>query len=511
LSGAGAKGQKVQIKDGTTVKGEATVNLTTGLWELTLTGLSVAAHSFTAIALYGSGQVSAAWTLTVTANNPPTITKAIDSKGATIVKGGFTVDTQITLSGAGAKGQKVQIKDGTTVKGEATVNLTTGLWELTLTGLSVAAHSFTAIALYGSGQVSAAWTLTVTANNPPTITRAEDSKGVEILPDGTTFDTTVTLKGKGAKGQKVLIKDGNIEIATADVNPQSGDWVFTARNLSAASHRFTATALYGSGEVSDPPRVVNVASLFTPRITMVTDSKGTVNPGATTYDTNVTVSGEGPAGQQLQIYDNGVQVGPVISVDSNELWSLHISGLTIGGHSLIARALYPVNPVDSQPRTFTVAASITKEDFESEAKWTIYMGQTKRLSTMEITAITSAEHYMGTVMPYGRPGVGLSGGVLFISKVRGDGVPGSFNFRIRFLKTYRRVDFWYEFAINQSPNASAQSDYFDSNGRKLGSKSFNAIDGPQQQLSFSNEGIASMEIRGVLGQHLYFDKFELYG
>ncbi|RBL64932.1 hypothetical protein C3E98_045820, partial [Pseudomonas sp. MWU13-2625] len=111
-------------KDGNTVKGEATVNLTTGLWELTMTGLSVAAHSFTATALYGSGQVSAAWTLTVTASTAPTITKTIDSKGVAIAKGGTTVDTTVTASGAGAKGQKVQIKDGNTVKGEATVNLT---------------------------------------------------------------------------------------------------------------------------------------------------------------------------------------------------------------------------------------------------------------------------------------------------------------------------------------------------------------------------------------------------
>jgi hypothetical protein len=198
--------------------------------------------------------------LTVTASNPPTITKAIDSKGNEIAKGGFTVDTQITLSGAGAKGQKVQIKDGTTVKGEATVNLTTGLWELTLTGLSVAAHSFTAIALYGSGQVSAAWTLTVTASSPPTIIRAEDSKGVEILPGGTTVDTSITLKGAGAKGQKVQIKDGNTVKGTADIDPQSGDWVFTVRSLSVASHSFTATALYGSGQVSNPPRVVVVIS-----------------------------------------------------------------------------------------------------------------------------------------------------------------------------------------------------------------------------------------------------------
>jgi len=259
LSGAGAKGQKVQIKDGTTVKGEATVNLTTGLWELTLTGLSLAAHSFTAIALYGSGQVSAAWTLTVTANTPPTITKAIDSKGAAIAKGGFTVDTQITLSGAGAKGQKVQVKDGTTVKGEATVNLTTGLWELTLTGLSLAAHSFTAIAKYGSGQVSTAWTLTVTADTAPTITHALDSQGRDIPHGQSTVDTTVKLKGRGAKGQKVQIKDGNIEIGTADIDPQNGDWEFTVTRLTVAFHNFTATSEYGGGQVSDP-RILEVVT-----------------------------------------------------------------------------------------------------------------------------------------------------------------------------------------------------------------------------------------------------------
>ncbi|RBL67908.1 hypothetical protein C3E98_029255, partial [Pseudomonas sp. MWU13-2625] len=124
LFGAAAKGQKVQIKDGTTVKGEAAVDPTTGLWEMIVAGLSVDDHSFTATALYGSGQVSAAWTLTVTANTAPTITKTIDSKGVAIAKGGTTVDTTVTASGAGAKGQKVQIKDGNTVKGEATVNLT---------------------------------------------------------------------------------------------------------------------------------------------------------------------------------------------------------------------------------------------------------------------------------------------------------------------------------------------------------------------------------------------------
>ena len=188
--------------------------------------------------------------------DPPTITQAVDSKGAPIANGGTTVDTTVTLSGAGAKGQKVQIKDGDTVKGEATVNLTTGLWELTVTGLSVAAHSFTATALYGEGTVSTPWTLTVTANTAPTITRAENSRGEEIPPGGTTFDTSVTLKGGGAKGQKVRIKDGATVKGVATVNLTTGLWELTVTDLSVATHSFTATALYGSGEVSGSRVVV---------------------------------------------------------------------------------------------------------------------------------------------------------------------------------------------------------------------------------------------------------------
>jgi hypothetical protein len=88
----------------------------------------------------------------------------------------------------------------------------------------------------------------------------ENSKGEEILPGATTVDTSIKLKGKGAKGQKVLIKDGNIEIGIADIDPQSGDWEFPVTGLSADTHSFTATAKYGSGQVSNPPRVVVVIS-----------------------------------------------------------------------------------------------------------------------------------------------------------------------------------------------------------------------------------------------------------
>ncbi|KAA8736964.1 Ig-like domain repeat protein [Pseudomonas koreensis] len=347
LSGAGAKGQKVQIKDGTTVKGEATVNLTTGLWELTLTGLSVAAHSFTAIALYGSGQVSAAWTLTVTASNPPTITKAIDSKGNEIAKGGFTVDTQITLSGAGAKGQKVQIKDGTTVKGEATVNLTTGLWELTLTGLSVAAHSFTAIALYGSGQVSAAWTLTVTASNPPTITKAIDSKGNEIAKGGFTVDTQITLSGAGAKGQKVQIKDGTTVKGEATVNLTTGLWELTLTGLSVAAHSFTAIALYGSGQVS-AAWTLTVTANTALTITSVKDqSNWNIPDNGHTVHTSVTLTGSAPDGQKVEVFLGAISKG-IAEAGPDRTWTRTVSGLSLDVlHTLKAVGQYANNPTSN--------------------------------------------------------------------------------------------------------------------------------------------------------------------
>ncbi|PCM46457.1 hypothetical protein CP335_27360 [Pseudomonas fluorescens] len=187
----------------------------------------------------------------------PDITRVEDSKGNEILPGATTVDTSIKLKGKGAKGQKVHIKDGTTVKGTADVDPQSGDWEFPLTGLSADTHSFTATAQYGSGVVSDPRIVVVTAPTAPTITRAEDSKGNEILPGATTTDTSITLKGKGAKGQKVLIKDGNTDKGTADVDPLSGDWVFPVAGLTVASHSFTATALYGSGAVSGP-RIVGV-------------------------------------------------------------------------------------------------------------------------------------------------------------------------------------------------------------------------------------------------------------
>ncbi|WP_148050973.1 hypothetical protein [Pseudomonas fluorescens] len=236
----------------------------------------------------------------------PDITRAINSKGEEILPGGYTVDLSITLKGKGAKGQKVLIKDGNIEIGIADVDPQSGDWELRVTGLTVASHPFTATAQYGGGQVSNPWVVVVTANVAPTITRAEDSKGVEIPPNGMTVDTSITLKGKGAKGQKVLIKDGAIEIGIADVDPLSGDWELRVTGLTVASHSFTATALYGGGEVSDPPRIVVVADFvdFVEDFSSYPLGVALKKPGESMEGTNTKVTLNAILGSGVSRYDS---------------------------------------------------------------------------------------------------------------------------------------------------------------------------------------------------------------
>ncbi|WP_395593634.1 YncE family protein [Pseudomonas sp. B26140] len=102
--------------------------------------------------------------------------------GDEILEGGTTVETAVTLTGTATKGQKVEVFDGTTSKGQPVVHATTGLWELAVNELSVAAHSFKAKALYGSGAESAVRTFTVA--DKLKITYIQDPQEMTVSPDG---------------------------------------------------------------------------------------------------------------------------------------------------------------------------------------------------------------------------------------------------------------------------------------------------------------------------------------
>ncbi|WPC25872.1 hypothetical protein OE648_14550 [Pseudomonas moraviensis] len=368
LSGVAAKGQKVEIFDGTVSKGQATAHATTGVWTLLVSALAVAAHSFTVKALYGSGAVSAARTLTVTAATAPTLTSVKGSpSGDEIPHGGLTVETAVTLSGVAAKGQKVEIFDGTVSKGQATAHATTGVWTLLVSALAVAAHSFTVKALYGSGAVSAARTLTVTAANAPTLTSVKGSpSGDEIPHGGLTVETAVTLSGVAAKGQKVEIFDGTVSKDQATAHATTGVWTLLISALAVAAHSFTVKALYGSGAVS-AARTLTVTAATAPTLTSVKGSPSgdEIPHGGLTVETAVTLSGIAAKGQKVRVLDGTTNKGEPTADPATGIWTMTVTDLSFTEYSFKAKALYAPGAESTPPRTLTVVSFIPFEGFES--------------------------------------------------------------------------------------------------------------------------------------------------
>ncbi|NII56163.1 Ig-like domain-containing protein [Luteibacter sp. SG786] len=190
----------------------------------------------------------------------PAITGVRDSSGNAVADGGSTTDTTLTLSGTAQPNQQVQILDGSTSKGTATVN-GSGAWSLTVSGLAVARHSFTAKANYGANPVSAPWVVDVTQVLAPSITGVRDSSGNAVANGGSTEDTTLTLSGTAQPNQQVEILDGATSKGNAPVNG-SGAWSKALSGLAVARHSFTAKANYGANPVSTP-WVVTVTQSFT--------------------------------------------------------------------------------------------------------------------------------------------------------------------------------------------------------------------------------------------------------
>ncbi len=175
-----------------------------GDWKQTLTGLAQGKHSFTAVAQYGDHLVSNAWDIIVTLIVIPTISSINDSKGVAIPDGGITVSKTVTLSGTASKGQRVDVLDGATSRGQPVANSTTGSWTQTVSNLTVEFHSFTAKALYGSGQTSAPKRFTVIRGDIETFENVPVGKYEELF----TPNISIITPTSGAQLEILFVTDG---------------------------------------------------------------------------------------------------------------------------------------------------------------------------------------------------------------------------------------------------------------------------------------------------------------
>ena len=247
LEGTASPNQRVRIRDGSTSLGEPATDAA-GTWRHTLNGLSVKAYSLTALALYGDGQVSTPRTFRVETPISPTIGSVADSKGP-VPEGAITYDRTVTVTGTANANQKVRLLDFTATLGEPTANAS-GTWSLPVANLSAKPYSLTALALYGSGEVSTPARTFVVANAvEPSISSITDSKGASVGQDGITFDTVVNIVGQASPGQSIRLLDGATSWGQFPVDG-TGTWRMTRSGLTVKSYSLTARGLYGSEPVS---------------------------------------------------------------------------------------------------------------------------------------------------------------------------------------------------------------------------------------------------------------------
>ncbi|VVN47325.1 carbohydrate binding domain-containing protein [Pseudomonas fluorescens] len=119
---------------------------------------------------------------------------------------------------------------------------------------------------------------------------------------------------------------------------------------------------------------VGEAESLIPTITNITDSKGEIEPGGSTFDTTVTVSGKDRPRQPVQTYDRDTALTPVSQAHVDGQRNSVMSGLSPVAHPIKVKALYGAEP-ESAVRSFIVASGLIRDftDF-TDSNWNGWVG-----------------------------------------------------------------------------------------------------------------------------------------
>jgi len=330
---------------------------------------------------------------------PPVI--ASFSPDTAPVGDGHTTATSITLTGTGEANSTVNVFDGTTSVGHASVNAS-GDWSLPDSGLTVGPHSFTATDTdaNGTSTASAVFAVTVGAPTapppPPTSSNLVVNGGFETgdftgwtasgnvaqLSYGPQlFITSSAHSGQDAAGFGSVGSDGTISQNLTTVVGQSYTLDFWLANAAGGPNDFTAkiggvtelhlvnaaaqpythydftftatsastplefdfrqdpsewhlddvSVVQTTGSTPPPPPPTPPAA---PVIASFSPDTSPVGDGHTTA-TSITLTGTGEANSTVNVFDGTTSVGHA-SVNASSAWSLPASGLTVGPHSFTA-------------------------------------------------------------------------------------------------------------------------------------------------------------------------------
>lgn len=286
----------------------------------------------------------------------PVITLVEDVRGE-IEEGGKTHADELILSGTATRGETIELFDaGSTSKGTAPVK-DDSTWRATISTPTEKFYSITAKALYAADPVSSEpRTFTVKFTQTPEILSLTDSRG-PVAPGATTYDNSVLVVGSATPNLQIELRESNQPIVTLDVD-DDGRWQHRINNLTVRNYSVVATAKYEVDPPSSAARTFKVVQAVTPTISSVSDIRGEIAPGGTTYYRSVKLTGKASANESITLLDTNTVIDKVTVSGSGD-WQYTFSGLGLKGYSLTARAEYGSNPVSAPPRVFNVQGHVS--------------------------------------------------------------------------------------------------------------------------------------------------------
>ncbi|SMH61874.1 Ig-like domain-containing protein [Azospirillum agricola] len=337
ITGSAVADSVVTLYDFITVVGTGTAD-GSGLWSITTGSLGGSSYTFTATALDPDGvesPLSAPFIFSID-TTAPTAPTGLDLANDDDT---LTNNARPPITGTAEAGSTVQLYDGATLVGSATVD-GSGLWTVSpSSALSDAAHSLTVRAVDAAGNTSAASSLLIvtvdtvaTAPGALDLTTDSGTSGTDNL----TNVATPTITGTADAGDKVVLYAGATAVGTA-VAGGGGLWTIAASTLSDAVHTLTAMAFDAAGNTSAASAglVVTIDTVAAPPTGL-----GLANEAGTrTRNTTPTVTGTAEAGSTVVLYEGAVSLGTVTADSTTGAWSLSAGLLSEGAHTLGATAL----------------------------------------------------------------------------------------------------------------------------------------------------------------------------
>ena len=174
---------------------------------------------------------------------------------------------------------------------------------------------------------------------PPAPVVVGFSPDSNVVGDGITDMTVLTLTGTAQANSTVTVFDGAKQLGTATANA-NGAWSYTTGTLASAGHSFTAKATDAAGNTSLASTALNVTvdavAPNAPAISLISPDSGVVGDGITNA-TVLTLTGTAEANSTVTVFDGAKQLGTA-TANASGAWSYTTGTLASAGHSFTAKA-----------------------------------------------------------------------------------------------------------------------------------------------------------------------------